>query len=64
MKFVEWVWSDLERTERLVRLYNDEFNSTVLPKFDGSHLTFPGMSNAIKPRGYQTWYGAICWAGI
>jgi hypothetical protein len=25
----------------------------VLPKYDGSHLTFPGISDAIVPRGYQ-----------
>lgn len=52
-RFREWVWSDEARTIRLVRLYNDEFNSTVLPQYDGSHLTFPGLSDAITPRKYQ-----------
>lgn len=52
-KFREWVWGDDVRAQQLVRLYNDEFNSTVLPEFDGAHLTLPGLSDAIKPRKYQ-----------
>lgn len=52
-KFREWVWSDSARSNELCRLYNDEFNSTVLPEYNGSHLTFPGLSDAIKPRQYQ-----------
>lgn len=51
--FREWIWSDQVRADRLARIYNDEFNSVVLPIYDGSHLTFPGMSDAIKPRDYQ-----------
>ena len=51
--FRKWLWLDDERAQRLVRLYNDEFNSTVLPEYDGSHLTFPWMSDALTPRKYQ-----------
>ena len=38
------VRADPERTERLVRLYNDTYNNLRPRLFDGSHLDFPGMS--------------------
>lgn len=37
-----WVWEDDTRREQLSRLYNDMFNTDVMRRFDGSHLTFPG----------------------
>jgi N12 class adenine-specific DNA methylase len=45
-EFSKWVWSDAERTNRLVRIYNDKFNTTVPRSFDGRHLTLPGTSKA------------------
>lgn len=42
--FADWVWADPERRDRLERIYNETFNSYRAPSFDGSHLTFPGMS--------------------
>jgi N12 class adenine-specific DNA methylase len=42
-RFREWVWEDPERSTRLARDYNDRFNNIRLRKFDGSHLTLPGM---------------------
>ena len=42
--FAEWMWQDAERTEKLVSLYNDTFNTIVPRKFDGSHMTLPGTS--------------------
>ncbi len=42
--FIEWVWSDDARRKRLKRQYNDTFNVFVDAKFDGAHLTFPGIS--------------------
>jgi len=42
-RFREWVWEDSERSTRLGRDYNDRFNNLRLRKFDGSHLTLPGM---------------------
>lgn len=44
--FVEWLWKDQQRADRLVRAYNDEYNSIVERKYDGSHLHLPGFSNA------------------
>ncbi len=51
--FTEWIWTDPERRERLVRLYNDRFNSTRTREYDGSHLKFPGMSPEITLRQHQ-----------
>lgn len=51
--FASWLWSDSERSDRLVRLYNDEFNSIVTRQYDGSHLTLPGFSNAYTLRDNQ-----------
>jgi N12 class adenine-specific DNA methylase len=52
-QFRQWIFSDPDRTERLVRLYNDTFNALRPRQFDGSHLEFPGMSQAITLRPHQ-----------
>ena len=52
-RFRGWVFSDPERTERLVRLYNDTYNNLRPRLFDGSHLEFPGMSQGITLRPHQ-----------
>ena len=52
-RFRAWVFVDPDRTERLVRLYNDQFNTIRLRQFDGSHLTFPGMNQALTLRQHQ-----------
>ena len=41
-KFRSWVFTDPDRTERLVRIYNDTYNNLRPRLFDGSHLDFPG----------------------
>ncbi len=40
-KFRGWVFTDPERTERLVRIYNDTYNNLRPRLFDGSHLDGP-----------------------
>ncbi|MCC6580455.1 MAG: DEAD/DEAH box helicase family protein, partial [Phycisphaeraceae bacterium] len=52
-RFRQWVFADPDRTERLVRLYNDNFNNLRLRQFDGSHLDFPGMNQALSLRQHQ-----------
>ena len=52
-KFVEWLWSDDARAQRLVRLYNDGFNNRVERKYDGSHLVLPGFSNCVTLGAHQ-----------
>ncbi len=43
--FERWIWTDVERTERLARIYNDRFNNLVPRTFDGRHLRLPGASS-------------------
>jgi len=52
-QFKAWVFADPDRTERLVRRYNDTYNNLCLRSFDGSHLTFPGMNPAVIPYPHQ-----------
>ncbi|HEX5445262.1 MAG TPA: DEAD/DEAH box helicase family protein, partial [Pirellulales bacterium] len=52
-RFRSWVFSDPERTERLVRTYNDIYNNLRPRLFDGSHLDYPGMNQAIHLRPHQ-----------
>lgn len=51
--FEDWIFKDVDRRERLVRLYNDKFNSIRPKEYDGSHLQFPGMNPEIKLRKHQ-----------
>ena len=52
-RFKAWVFADPDRTERLVRLYNDAFNNLRPRRFDGTHLAFPGMSRDRELRPHQ-----------
>jgi N12 class adenine-specific DNA methylase len=52
-RFRSWVFSEPNRTERLVRTYNDTYNNLRPRLFDGSHLDFPGMNQAIHLRPHQ-----------
>ena len=51
--FKAWIFTDPERTERLVRIYNDTYNNLRLRAFDGGHLSFPGMNPAFHPYAHQ-----------
>lgn len=51
--FREWIWKDHSRRERLVRLYNEKFNSIRPREYDGGHLTFPGINPEITLRPHQ-----------
>ena len=48
--FQDWVWRDPERREKLVRLYNEKFNSIRPREYDGSHIVFNGMNPEIELR--------------
>lgn len=52
-RFVEWIWEDDERRERLTRKYNTELNNTRLRTFNGDHLTLPGITANITLRSHQ-----------
>jgi len=52
-KFKGWVWTDSERATELVEMYNKQFNNIAPRKFDGSHLTLPGVSLRFKLHPHQ-----------
>ena len=60
-EFEDWLWSDVERRERVEAVYNDTFNRFVERQYDGSHLTrasasgtgLAGMSKEIVLRTQQ-----------
>src|SRR5690606_33401368 len=46
--FASWLFRDSERSDTLLAIYNDKFN-TIRPRHsDGDHLRFPGMSEEIE----------------
>ena len=51
--FRDWIWKDPERRQTLVELYNEKFNSTRPREYDGSHISFSGMSPEISLREHQ-----------
>ena len=51
--FQDWIWQDPERRNRLVRYYNDTFNSKRPREYDGRHITFGGISPEITLRPHQ-----------
>ena len=51
--FADWIWKDPERRNRLVRYYNDTFNCIRPREYDGSHITFGGISPEITLRPHQ-----------
>ncbi|MDR1397141.1 MAG: hypothetical protein LBJ14_05365 [Desulfarculales bacterium] len=59
--FQDWLWRDEQRRDRLAKLYNQQFNTHIPRKYDGSHLTLPGSSLAVSLRPHQK---AAIWRGI
>lgn len=52
-EFLDWVWKDSERRNKLVTLYNEKFNNMRPREYDGSHLNFSGMNPEIALRVHQ-----------
>lgn len=52
-EFKNFIFEDVERRERLVKEYNERFNSIRLREYDGSNLTFDGMNPEIELRTHQ-----------
>lgn len=52
-RFRSWVWEDPARAGRLAADYNQRFNAVVLPAYDGSHLTLPGLAEGFRPHDHQ-----------
>lgn len=51
--FTEWVWTDPARTRMLEDVYNTRFNRIHPREYDGSYLTFPGISTDIDLYDHQ-----------
>lgn len=51
--FESWIWQDAKRAGELVKIYNRTFNNIAPRRFDGSHLTLPGLSLRYKLYDHQ-----------
>lgn len=51
--FKSWIWEDPERRNRLVKAYNEKFNSVRPREFNGQHIAFEGMNPSIQLREHQ-----------
>jgi N12 class adenine-specific DNA methylase len=51
--FKDWIWKDPDRRQTLTTLYNERFNSARPREYDGSHITFGGISPEITLRPHQ-----------
>ena len=52
-EFVEWIWKDHSRRERLVKIYNEKFNSIKPREYDGQYIQFGGINPEISLRKHQ-----------
>ena len=52
-EFLDWIWKEPERRNKLVQIYNEQFNSIRPREYDGSHLNFYGMNPEITLRKHQ-----------
>ena len=51
--FVSWLWSDPERADECVRLYNNAYNNQVKRVWDASPFYIPGLAPGIKLHPFQ-----------
>lgn len=52
-EFLEWIWKDQSRREKLVKIYNEKFNSIKPREFDGQYIQFGGINPEITLRKHQ-----------
>jgi len=52
-RFSEWMWTDPKRSAEMAKLYNEEYNNLVVPEYDGSYLTTPGIAASWSWRPHQ-----------
>lgn len=51
--FRNWIFKDPIRRNELVDLYNRQFNCIKPREYDGSAMTFPGMSSSVELHEHQ-----------
>ena len=52
-KFADWIWRDIDRREKLCRIYNETFNAIRPREYNGRHILFSGMNPEITLRKHQ-----------
>ena len=52
-KFLDWIWKDQERRERLTKRYNEMFNCIKPREYDGQYINFSGINPEISLRKHQ-----------
>ena len=52
-EFQNWIFADQEQRNRLVKTYNERFNSIRNREYDGSNLSFDGMGEGIALYEHQ-----------
>ena len=52
-EFIEWIWKDQARRERLVKIYNEQFNSIKPREYNGQYIQFGGINPEISLRSHQ-----------
>lgn len=53
LAFNDWVWKDAERREKLIKIYNERFNSIRPREYNGSYIKFEGINPEITLRPHQ-----------
>lgn len=51
--FKSWLFKDAQRSNKLIRIYNDRFNCIRPRTYDGSKLQFNGMNEQFELRNHQ-----------
>lgn len=51
--FLDWIWSNPDRRNRLEKKYNELFNSLKPREYDGSNIIFDGINPEITLRPHQ-----------
>lgn len=52
-RFSAWVWEDAARASEVINIYNRKFNNLAGRRFDGTHMTLPGLSLLYKLHDHQ-----------
>ena len=52
-KFQGWIWEDEKRKNYLIGIYEEKYCSSVIRRYDGSFLDFPGLNPDVKLYDYQ-----------
>lgn len=51
--FASWLFREKDRSETLLSIYNDKFNTIRPRNYDGNHLVFQGMNEEMDLRKHQ-----------